>query len=179
MEEEEEDRKSYVTTSAKKDVVARKKILNRPKGRRTCAVMPEWELIGATSGRPYKIMLPADLTAEQVAWIRARLPTRWSLTQVGDPRDQRSTPTHIPTEAEFEHQRTLLVAHGKLRVEVLELEERKAALNLELAKLERFLAQRRQRARSLSSALAEVIGDLKIPNMEGGNGGGGKGTGGA
>lgn len=140
--------------------------------------MAEWELIGATSGRPYKIALPADLTPEQVAWIRARLPTRWSLTQVGDPRE-RPTPTHIPTEAEFEHQRTLLVAHGKLRVEVLELEERKAALNLEVAKLERFLAQRRQRAKSLSSALAEVIGDLKIPTMEGGNGGGGKGAGGA
>lgn len=158
--------------------LARKKILNRLEGRHTGSVMAEWELIGATSGRPVKIALP-DLSPEQVAWIRARLPTRWSLSQVGEPRDPRSTPTHIPTEAEFEHQRTLLVAHGKLRVEVLELEERKAALNLELAKLERFLAQRRQRARSLSSALAEVIGDLKIPNMEGGNGGGGKGTGGA
>ncbi len=119
-----------------------------------------WELVNSTPGRAFRLALPPDLTSAQIEFIRARLPKVWRLQRAGEPV---GSTAHDP---DFEQHRRLIADHGRLRLEVMELEQRKAALGVAVAQLERNLEARRARAKSFGAALNDLLAHVELPDLD-------------
>lgn len=69
-------------------------------------------------------------------------------------------------DPDFEQHRRLVADHGRLRLEVLELEQKKAALAVAVAQIERTLEARKARAKSFGAALNDLLAHVELPDLD-------------
>ena len=123
-----------------------------------------WKIAHATPGRAVLTPLPETISEEQIDWFRANLPRTCKIVRPGEPIG--NTARVEDTDHQLDVLRSLTTEITEKKIELLQAEQTLSKLKLELERTKFILEERKKHARSLGSALTDLVetlgGNLKL-----------------